>query len=429
MWRVDVACPAPRTVSAWETPGRQASSDVERFAAVAAVAVSWEWMISQKELDSQLKAIPQLHPVSVKKELGTLHEKLQPGEKVVAALSGTIDGSTWLVVATDRRTLATLHKLLGGESFWDAPYEGITAIEAKAGLLLSDLALGTASGVKRIVNIHKVDCKHFVEAVTRMRDGRRQTPVSGATSPTPTAPVTATATERPKRVSKLWLIAAPICLVAVCDATCREDAAPRPLAAPVNRPAETLPSPLETRAAVPADDPCQRALPILRRSCPDIDMSTRCRVTTTTQTSLPIDELGPGQLIGVGGPGPEWFLQADGTLLTVNGLASGVCKGLQDIPGYLGAKIAAEAPRRGDSAKTYEGTFTKGGRYVHEDCSEFEIRMARILDEELMRDASIDENVALRRAAKAAGLKPKTLNEIFQKVVAQCLLALTREKE
>lgn len=88
-----------------------------------------------------------------------------------------------------------------------------------------------------------------------------------------------------------------------------------------------------------ACDPGERARPELRRSCPSIDISGRCQVAVKSQTTREIDKLGPGQLIGVGGPGPEWFIKTDGTLITVNGLAAG----------------------RGDNAKTYDGTYNKDG--------------------------------------------------------------------
>lgn len=62
---------------------------------------------------------------------------------------------------------------------------------------------------------------------------------------------------------------------------------------------------------------------------------------------------------------------------------------------------------------------------MHEDCSEFELRVARILYRELMQDESVDEKLALRRAARQAGLKPNVLDQIDKKVVMQCMLALT----
>jgi hypothetical protein len=387
-------------------------------------------MISKQELEAQLAAIPRFQATSVKKELARLHEKMQPGERIVAALSGLLDGSNWLGVATDRRVLFLLIKLLGGESTWEASYESLTVVECKTGLFLSQLVLGAPGAIKKI-SAHKADCRNFADAVMRMRAHRTGPSPGVAFEAVPLLTATPSSVP-PASPSKLGIIVSVVCVVGVCNAifgnkdeakpSSSSSGLPDPSASTVQAPSGARPAETIAPALLA---PCERARPSLERHCPRIDISGRCQVATHSQTTLEIDKLGPGELIGVGGPGPEWFIKSDGTLITVNGLAGGACDGLQDVPGYLGEKVAASAPRRGDSAKTYEGTYNKAGEYTHQDCSEFEIRVARVFYRELMRDESVDENVALRRAAKKVDLKPKTLNEIYQKVSAQCLLAMT----
>lgn len=173
-------------------------------------------------------------------------------------------------------------------------------------------------------------------------------------------------------------------------------------------------------------DACARATPLIKSACVSLVIDGQCQVATVSQTTLAIDKLGPGEIVNIGVPGPEWFLKSDGTLIAVNGLASGACPGLPDVPGTIGQAMITNAAERGDSAKTYEGTFNKAGDYMFPDCSAFEIRVGRIVYHELMSKPDVDEEAAVRTAAKKAGVRTKTANEIYSKAIAKCMEALTK---
>lgn len=386
-------------------------------------------VISTQELSAQLAALPKFQPTYIKKELAGLHEKMQPGETVLAALGGTIKNSQWLCVATDRRLVLLLRRVLGGEEFAELGYEAITAFESKLGLMMGELRIVGAWGTKTITGIVKADCKHFVEVVTRLRaEGARGSAAPGVTFAA--MPPSTLKPAVPKTRSKLGMVVGGLLVIGVCGRLLESDTE-HELPDQVNpgqRPATAnsaavAPAP---QSSDPPRDACSRAAPLIERACPGLDITGRCQVAAVSQTTLRIEELGPGDILNIGVPGPEWFLTANGTLIAVNGVASGACRDLPDVPGTIGQAMITNAPRRGDSEKTYEGTINKAGHYTYPDCSAFEIRVGRIMYHELMSNPDVDENVAMRRGAKKANVKLKTANDIFSKTSNTCLEALTK---
>jgi hypothetical protein len=111
--------------------------------------------------------------------------------------------------------------------------------------------------------------------------------------------------------------------------------APAPVPAPVrvNAPvARPAPRPAPPQPEVPSNA-CMRAVPMIRSACPklaDLKLDARCNLARESQTSLDIKKLGPGVLVNIGAPGPEWYFTMSGNLVAINGLASGPCPGLPD---------------------------------------------------------------------------------------------------
>lgn len=156
--------------------------------------------------------------------------------------------------------------------------------------------------------------------------------------------------------------------------------------------------------------------------------SSRSSSSKPSETAMAIaDELRPGSVIHFGNPGPEWYLREDGTLLTMNGVASSSCDGLNDVPTFLGLTMTANAPKRGNTPKTYEGVYGPDGNYRYPDCSEFEIRIGRIYNAALWQDPDSSEEAAERRANRAvkkAGLNPKVGEAIYMKTISKCMQAI-----
>lgn len=136
-----------------------------------------------------------------------------------------------------------------------------------------------------------------------------------------------------------------------------------------------------------------------------------------------LELLGDGQFVNLG-RAPEWFLRDDGTLMTSNGTAMGFCDDMPNVIDFAGAQARATAPKRGDSPKTYEGVFDKAGNFLFEDCSQYEIEVAAGVKEELFRNPDEDEDKAMKRAAKRAGLPVKLAGDIYAKAAMQCTLAV-----
>jgi hypothetical protein len=126
------------------------------------------------------------------------------------------------------------------------------------------------------------------------------------------------------------------------------------------------------------------------------------------------------------GHSPEWFLKDDDTLLPVNGTARGLCPDLPNIIQHFGAQERASAPQRGNSPQTYEGVFGKDGKYLYDDCSEYEIEVAADIRHELFSnpDEDEDEGKRTRRAARKVGLPLKVAKDIYLKTVDVCMRAM-----
>lgn len=175
---------------------------------------------------------------------------------------------------------------------------------------------------------------------------------------------------------------------------------------------------------------CDVAMPKLRAQCPRAGgfLERECQASQHPfNTMMSIDDVQPGSVIHFG-VGPEWFLRDDGTLLTMNGAAASACDGLQDIPTFIGRATMANAPKRGNTPKTYEGVYDKDGEYLHSDCSEFEIRIGRLYYQALWEDPNSSEKAAERRANRAvkkAGVSTKVGEQIYFKTMSQCMQALT----
>lgn len=157
-------------------------------------------------------------------------------------------------------------------------------------------------------------------------------------------------------------------------------------------------------------------------------LADTCATSPTPKVAIAVDvgtpeKRGPGVFVNFSG-GPEWFLKGDGTLLTVNGTARGWCKEMTNIIQYFGAQEQAQAPKRGDSPKTYEGVFDKKGNFLYPDCSQYEIKVAAIYNHELFLDPNEPESRSTRRAAKKVGLPLKVATDIYMKTSTQCLRAV-----
>lgn len=180
---------------------------------------------------------------------------------------------------------------------------------------------------------------------------------------------------------------------------------------------------------------CDRALPKLRAACPRLasTFAGECEVASSpvNAVTVSVEELGPGSVIHFGVPGPEWFLREDGTLITVNGIAGGGCDGLPDVPTVVGRDTRTKAAKRGDTAKTYEGTYGADGNYLHPDCSDFEIKVGRIYHQALWSDPSVSDEQAGRTAARAVKKKTrvrrKVAEAIYGKTLSACMQAVVTE--
>jgi hypothetical protein len=116
----------------------------------------------------------------------------------------------------------------------------------------------------------------------------------------------------------------------------------------------------------------------------------------------------------------EWFVSEDGRWWTVNGAAKDACPSIAEFSEYRRERGIATAAKRGSDAKSYEGVYDRDGNLKFPDCSEFEIKVANVVQDELFKNLDEDEERALKRAAKKIGLARKVAWDIYGKTTSQC---------
>jgi hypothetical protein len=127
-------------------------------------------------------------------------------------------------------------------------------------------------------------------------------------------------------------------------------------------------------------------------------------------------------------PSPEWFVSEDGRWWTANGVAGAACPSMPEFRDYIHEKELATLARRGSDRKSYEGVFDRNGNWKFQDCSEFEVKVANIVQDELFKNPDEDEERALKRAAQMVGLTKKVASDIYAKTTSQCPYSLGKSK-
>lgn len=117
---------------------------------------------------------------------------------------------------------------------------------------------------------------------------------------------------------------------------------------------------------------------------------------------------------------PEWFVSEDGRWWAANGVARSACPSMAELREYIRERELATLAKRGTDGRSYEGVFGPDGNWKFSDCSEFEAKVATVVQDELFKDLDEDEDRALKRAAKKVGLTRKVASDIYGKATRQC---------
>lgn len=122
-------------------------------------------------VEEQIREIGQSSVWSTKKEIEYLPEIMRQGEKILFLTSGYVDdgttlGSTCLITATSMRLIFVGKGIIFGVKQVELPYDQISSISHKMGVLHGSIMFGTSSGKMKVQNIAKQDLHKMVEIIS-----------------------------------------------------------------------------------------------------------------------------------------------------------------------------------------------------------------------------------------------------------------------
>lgn len=109
------------------------------------------------------------------REIKMLPEVLGPDERLISLCSGLTDGTTWLIVLTDRRILLLDKGMFWGMKEISIDLNKVNSITQKAGLFFAKIIVGDGAAGYEIDNVAKRAAKSFAQkandTLATMRSG------------------------------------------------------------------------------------------------------------------------------------------------------------------------------------------------------------------------------------------------------------------
>jgi hypothetical protein len=139
--------------------------------------------VTTEVIDQQLNAIPAFQVWFTRREITALPEIISAGETIKGLSSGLYQGTTWLLVLTDRRVLFLDKGMLFGLKQVELPLSQISGLSHKIGLLFGKIDIHTSGGHQEIDQLPKTEVKNLAnvlsDLVAAARTPAAQQPTSG----------------------------------------------------------------------------------------------------------------------------------------------------------------------------------------------------------------------------------------------------------
>ena len=143
-------------------------------------------MRTLESIKEEIAALGEVDLFGTAKEVTHLPEILHDDESIKYLTSGLMDGTTWLIVCTQKRILLLDHGFLFGFKQSEMNLENINSISYQTGLLFGSIEIWHGGARMLIENCDKKTVKPFVEAVnaamTAIKKGQGNTPQNPVTS-------------------------------------------------------------------------------------------------------------------------------------------------------------------------------------------------------------------------------------------------------
>ena len=122
------------------------------------------------EIAAQIDVIGETDTFGTKKEIRYLPEVLDSDEKIVGLTPGVLQGTTWLIVCTDRRVIFLDKGFLYGLKQTEIPLDSISSVTHETGLMFGSITvLGAGLSGMTIKRISKASTRKFAKTVQEAR--------------------------------------------------------------------------------------------------------------------------------------------------------------------------------------------------------------------------------------------------------------------
>jgi hypothetical protein len=122
-------------------------------------------MPSPEEVQQQIKSLDGVSRFLSMKEIKELPSILWEDECIEKLTTGLYNNGNGIVVATNKRLIFVDKGLLYGIRVEDFPYDKITSIQYKTGMLMGEITIFASGNKADITHIDKVSARNFAEHV------------------------------------------------------------------------------------------------------------------------------------------------------------------------------------------------------------------------------------------------------------------------
>lgn len=122
---------------------------------------------SISDIEKEISQLPDVYSFGTRKEIKELPYLLEANENIKAMTSGMTDGTTWLIVCTNKRVLMLDKGLVYGLKLIDIPLDRINSITHSKGLVMGTVSITDGATTRRIENIANTTVSLFASTVNK----------------------------------------------------------------------------------------------------------------------------------------------------------------------------------------------------------------------------------------------------------------------
>ena len=152
-------------------------------------------MPTLEQIRKQIESLEGVEKLLGSREIKELPKILHEGEHIEGLVQGWYENGTGLLVSTNKRLLFVDKGLVAGVRVEDFPYDKISSIQYKTGLVFGEITIFASGNKAEIKQVEKSRTRAFAEYV-RAKAGAPSAPETAPTAPPPAADDTVSKLER-----------------------------------------------------------------------------------------------------------------------------------------------------------------------------------------------------------------------------------------